>query len=312
MTRAMDPAPISASSIAEPPVSPIGALAEALLRGYTRIAPTERGGYRLVRLVRRFRSPNARRGIFKTPDGLRLELDLDVYPDCSMAYGLYELDTARTLRQILRPGDHVVDGGANIGYFSLLAARCVGPSGRVDAFEPQPETRQRLSENLQRNNLADIVRIHPHALSDHAGTATIHRFGQDAGNHGTASLFAPAGADTTDTEIETVRMDKALAGSTPRLIKLDLEGAEAQAIDGMTALLQGDRPPDLIIEHNPAKAREMNLPATHLVDRVLAARPDYRIDVIDWRLRPIVRDPALLESLRQVNLLFRARPGGPA
>ncbi|MGH8579333.1 MAG: hypothetical protein ACREVK_04095 [Gammaproteobacteria bacterium] len=49
------------------------------------------------------------------PDTLRLRLDLATYPDCSMADGLYELDTLRSLKRLLRPGDHFVDLGANIG-----------------------------------------------------------------------------------------------------------------------------------------------------------------------------------------------------
>ena len=69
------------------------AVAEAALRGYSRIAPTERGGYRLARLVRRTRSREQWRDTFTTPDGLRFQLDLATYPDCCMAYGLYELDT---------------------------------------------------------------------------------------------------------------------------------------------------------------------------------------------------------------------------
>ncbi|HUF79655.1 MAG TPA: hypothetical protein VMN03_00855, partial [Burkholderiales bacterium] len=118
-------------------------VAEMLVRGYARVAPSERGGYRLARAVRRLRPREAWRDAFDTPAG-RLELDLGAYPDCCMALGLYELDTARVLRRLLRPGDHFIDGGANIGYFSLMAARLVGSIGRVDAFEPQPENRARL------------------------------------------------------------------------------------------------------------------------------------------------------------------------
>ena len=124
------------------------------------------------------------------------ELNLAEYPDCSMAFGLYELDTARVLKRLLRPGDHFIDGGANIGYFTLLAARLVGPAGRVDAFEPLPENHARLLAHLDLNGLADRVRVHRLALSDRAGEAVIHRLSGPTNNHGSSTLFAPAGAST--------------------------------------------------------------------------------------------------------------------
>jgi hypothetical protein len=95
----------------------MGPLALEILKGYSRIAPTERGGYRLARLARRFVPESKRQGIFQTPDGLRLRLDLHTYPDVNMAVGLYELDTYRLLRRLLKGGSWFVDVGANLGYF---------------------------------------------------------------------------------------------------------------------------------------------------------------------------------------------------
>ncbi len=129
-------------------------LADATLRVYGHIAPTGRGMFRLARLARRLRPRSRWRDTF-TVSGHALDLDLAVYPDCCMAFGVYELDTARWITRLLQPGGHFVDGGANLGYFTLLAAGCVGKAGRVDAFEPVPATRQRLTDHLNRNNLAD-------------------------------------------------------------------------------------------------------------------------------------------------------------
>src|SRR5258705_8911400 len=126
----------------------LGRSVMAALRGYSRIAPTQRGGYRLVRMGRKFVSQDQWRGTFQTPDATRLDLDLSTYPDCCMAVGLYELDTLKLIRRVLRRGDHFVDCGANLGYFTLAAARAVGPRGRVDAFEPDPINRARLEKNL--------------------------------------------------------------------------------------------------------------------------------------------------------------------
>jgi len=292
-------------------LSPIARFAEAALRTYSRVAPTERGGYRLARLVRRFRAPDARRDVFTTPDGLTLDLDLACYPDCSMAYGLYELDTARVIKRLLRPGDHFVDGGANIGYFTLLAAKLVGPTGRVDAFEPLPDNRARLEANLHRNGLADRVRVHPAALSDAAGTATIHRFAGDEGNHGTASLFAGDGAVVARSiSVPTVRMDEALSDTTPALIKLDVEGAESLAIAGMTGLLRAQRPPAVILEHNPVASRRAGAALSEPVERLLATRDDWVVRVIAFGLPRIdPKDTAAWARLRQINILVQSPAG---
>ncbi len=289
-------------------VSPLACAVESALRAYARLAPTERGGYRLARFVRRFRSPDARRDIFRTPNGITLDLDLNCYPDCTMAYGLYELDTARVIKRLLRPGDHFVDGGANIGYFTLRAAQLVGASGRVDAFEPQPDNRARLEENLRRNGFGSSVHVHAAALSDAAGTATIHRFAGDGANHGTASLFAREGAVATSAfSVPTVRLDETLAGAFPALVKLDVEGAESLAISGMTGLLKAQRPPAVILEHNSATSRRARVGLSEPVERLLATRGDWEVRVIAFGLPRI--DPAdggAWTRLRQVNLLVQS------
>src|SRR5205814_6720257 len=133
-----------------------------------------RCGFRLARLARSFVSEKNRQAIFQTPDGLKLQLDLRTYPDITMAVGLYELDTARQIRRLLKPGSHFVDVGANLGYFTLLAAKWTGPAGRIDAFEPDPLNRQRLEEHLRENKLADRVWVHPIAASSHAGQVELN------------------------------------------------------------------------------------------------------------------------------------------
>ena len=100
-------------------------LAEATLRAYRHVAPTGRGMFRLARGVRRLRPRDRWRDTFHV-DGNALDLDLGVYPDCCMAFGVYELDTARWITRLLEPGGHFVDGGANLGYFTLLAASSRG------------------------------------------------------------------------------------------------------------------------------------------------------------------------------------------
>lgn len=285
-------------------------LLESLLRGYRRVAPTERGGYRLVRFVRRFRPRERWRDVFRTPGGLVMSLDLGVYPDCCMAFGLYELDTERLIRRLLRPGDRFVDAGANIGYFTMLAATLVGETGRVDAFEPQPDNRARLIEHLQNNNLSDRVRVHALALGDRDDTVIIHYY-TDRLNHGSSTLFAEPDAATQRANVPMRRMDDELADgdtSPVRLVKMDIEGAEPLAIAGMTTMLTAEHPPAVVCEFNPSQARVAGFEPGEFVRRVLEAQPRYAVYRVGWRLKRLNDPLGALPGLGQCNLLFNV-PG---
>ena len=283
----------------------LGAWALSTLRGYARVTPTQRGGYRLARLARRLVPREAWRGSYPIPGGARFELDLSTYPDCCMAVGIYELDTLRLLRRLLRTGDHFVDCGANIGYFSFAAARFVGPSGRVDAFEPDPINRARLDANLAVNGSPAHVRVHPVALTDHAGEATLYHPAQDERNHGEASLFAPAGVESTLYTVATARFDERIDRS-PRLVKMDIEGAELAALKGMTRFLRGEHPPRLVIEHNPESAAAAGHRAGDLLRFLQECQPKYRAHWAGWRLGAAKSPEEIDATRRQGNFLYRA------
>ncbi len=275
-----------------------------LLRGYAHIAPTERGGYRLARLARRLVPRSQWRGVFTTGDGVRLALDLATYPDVAMAAGVYELDTVRLLRKLLRPGMHFVDGGANIGFFSCRAARLVGPTGRVDAFEPDPINRRRFEENLARNGFAEAVHVHPLAISDRAETLTFHRpAAETKRNHGETSRFPPRDVPTEAFEVTAVRLDEAL-DRVPDVVKLDLEGSEPLALAGARGWIASDRPPTWIVEHNP-EAGERGGYRPGDVWRALSDARRYTCAFVGSMPQRLLGTPEDLDVLaRQGNLLF--------
>jgi FkbM family methyltransferase len=277
-------------------------LALEILKRYSRIAPTERGGYRLARLARRFLSPEQRVGTFETPDGLRLRLDLHTYPDVTMAVGLYELDTYRIMRRYLKEGSWFVDVGANLGYFTLLGAKWVGPGGRVDALEPDPLNRQRLIEHLGENRLEQNVRIHDVAAAAEAGQVELIHPQAAGANHGMASFYKGLAGEGTTYTVSTIRLDELLDG-VPDLIKLDIEGAELQAVEGMQKLLRASTPPRLIVEHNHASCAAAGYRPADLFAKLLQLQPHYRIYWIGRRLRQILNPPELDSITRQGNLL---------
>jgi FkbM family methyltransferase len=276
------------------------------LKGYSYVAPTQRGGYRLARLARRLVPREAWRGRFTTVGDVSLELDLGTYPDCCMACGLYELDTFRTLRQIVRPGDHVVDCGANVGYFTLQAARRVGPRGRVDAFEPDPLNRRRLEENLACNGAPAQVKVHDVAVSDAEGSATLYHPAEAARNHGESSLFSPGAGQAADAySVRTARLDEVL-DRTPDVIKMDIEGAELGALRGATGLLKGERAPQWVIEHNVVSAKAAGHRPGDLLRFLRGERAGYRAYWIGWRLSEF-RTPEEIDGMgREGNILYRA------
>src|SRR5439155_11981653 len=90
-------------------------------------------------------------------DGFALRLDLgDPLQRAMAAQRRYESDVTWVYPYLLRRGDRVVDGGAHIGYLTLLASRCVGPSGEVHAFEPVPRTFAALGENVRLNRATNV------------------------------------------------------------------------------------------------------------------------------------------------------------
>jgi FkbM family methyltransferase len=147
----------------------------------------------------------------------------------------------------------VVDVGAHIGYFALLAAQLVGERGRVFAFEPMPTTYQLLTMNIKANGLKNIIPIQK-AVWNKSGTATFtirpDSLGESfLGDHGYGKR----------TEVETICLDDFLAdfGSRVDFIKMDIEGAEFTALGGMKNILAVNPRLTMITELNPAALRAM-------------------------------------------------------
>jgi FkbM family methyltransferase len=135
-------------------------------------------------------------------------------------------------RRFLRPGDAVVDVGANIGLATLVAAKVVGPSGRIVAVEPHPRTFEYLRDNVQLNGLTDVVQLYCVALGEREGQRRIVEFpGDDSQN----SL---GGSDHGGIRVAVVPLDSLLTSPGPTaLLKLDVEGYEKFVLDGANRTL---------------------------------------------------------------------------
>jgi FkbM family methyltransferase len=191
----------------------------------------------------------------------------------------YEPVTDAHLADALRPGMVVLDIGAHVGYYTLVAARAVGPSGKVHAFEPCAETLSLLRTNVRANGFAN-VEIHPFAAGSGDSKRTLHVTGS-SDSHG---LFPhPLTETVRTTEVRTVRAAQVVQGRVD-LVKIDVEGAEFEVLDGMRDLVSSEDPSVLIVEWNPACLRNAGQDPLEL-PRCLAELGFTNISVLDDRRR---------------------------
>jgi FkbM family methyltransferase len=208
-------------------------------------------------------------------DGGRSLLRADL--STALGLGLYRYGVSdpdlELVGRLLSPGDVFVDGGANVGVFTVVAAARVGPSGRVIAFEPAARTRQKLSDNVRLNGF-DWVSVRPEALGDRTGSATMVTF---AGDGAGLSSFAPESTrDGIPESVSVACLDDILGQILGRLddarlklIKLDLEGSELRALEGASRLLSSTRP-DLLVEVEPPHLVRQGDSAAALLELLLS------------------------------------------
>jgi FkbM family methyltransferase len=175
----------------------------------------------------------------ETATGLRLRNTMsDVIHSALYFLGVWEPALTQYIARHLRPGDIYIDIGANVGVHAMHGAQRVGATGRVHAIEASPTIFGLLQSNIARNGLSNIT-AHNVAVSDHHGTLTVYLHG--SGNLGLTTILQAV--DTTSAQEETIEA-RPLAGIVPeadilnaRLIKIDVEGAEWQVLQGMAALI---------------------------------------------------------------------------
>lgn len=204
------------------------------------------------RLSRALRAPSHYLGdhtaLTRLHSGERIFVDTRDIGICShiLLEGRWESWVEEALRQLVKPGMRVVDGGAHVGYHTLRLASWVGPRGRVEAFEPNPGLLRRLRWSVAVNGYEERVRLHEAALLDRAGEAELG-FRHDASGGGAL------GGDGQRLAVPTVRLDWALAEGTPvDVVKLDVEGSEAAAWRGASGLVAASPRIAVVMEFHAA------------------------------------------------------------
>ncbi len=188
---------------------------------------------------------------------LRLQSELRRHQfSWQLARGKFTTDEPeyRMLHRLVQPGDWVVDIGANVGHYTRRLSELVGPTGRVFAFEPVPETFSLLAANARRFPHDNVTLINA-ALSDHSEVVgmTLPKYSNGLVNYYEAQVV-PAAGDVLG--VFAMPMDGLAMGGRITLVKMDAEGHEPAILKGMRALLV-QHGPTLIIEHGERVAADL-------------------------------------------------------
>ncbi len=225
----------------------------------TRRYPLSSGCARLANHQWVHRAAGAGRGdVWAHVPGGQVLASLDDYIGRA-AFFVGDLDRKITTlcRRIIRPGDTALDIGANIGLVTLLMSRLVGGAGRVHAFDPNPRMQTALSMMIERNGLANVS-LHPFALGAEAGELELCI---PQGNAGSASLvrrYEHLGFERCMVPVRTLSSVLDAAGVDKiRMIKIDVEGFEAEVLRGAESLLSRRVPDAVLFEFNVSTASSL-------------------------------------------------------
>ncbi|MCE9534142.1 MAG: FkbM family methyltransferase [Planctomycetes bacterium] len=196
--------------------------------------------------------------------------------------GEYEPTETKLVRQILKDGDVFIDVGANIGWYSVHAAKLVGEKGQVIAFEPEPNNLGLLRKNVQVNGLKNVV-VDDRGLSSAAGSFKLFLEKDNLGMH---SLVMEHGGQKY-IDVQTIRFDDYWAGKGDiKLVKIDTEGAEGMILEGMRETLKNHKNIELIVEFAPYRLKKSGYDADELLKGLY--KIGFKASVIDEEQKRIV------------------------
>ncbi|WP_232838680.1 FkbM family methyltransferase [Streptomyces geranii] len=222
------------------------------LRAYVRHLPAGPGTPRLAARLSNHLKHHPLTTTARTVDGTVFPVvTSDVIQRYLWLFGVWEPHLTAWMRSRLAPGDMVVDAGAHTGYFTVLASRLVGQTGRVVAIEPSPAFHQALTENVAANGCGNVRTVNA-AVSDAPGRLTFYL--ERSTNLGGTTSVRPRTVEA-EFEADAAPLPDLLTKeelATARLIKIDVEGGEAAAVRGLAPALNRLRDDaELVVEVTP-------------------------------------------------------------
>lgn len=182
-------------------------------------------------------------------------------------YGEFSDPEVGVMAKTVKPGDTVIDVGANVGALTVAMARIVGPTGRVIAFEPQPETADLLEKNVAQNDL-DYVEVHRCAAGDKHRDVIAMPVLAEVGhkNYGGVALGKGERSATTET-IDEMKLERC------NFIKIDVEGMERKVIKGARETIMRCRPFLYVENDRPEHSNQLVSDIVDLGYRLFWHRP---------------------------------------
>jgi FkbM family methyltransferase len=170
--------------------------------------------------------------------------------------GVHEPLTTELIKKEIKKGDIVLDIGANIGYYTLIFAKLVGEEGKVYAFEPDPANFALLKKNVKINGYQNVILVDK-AVSNKNGKTKLYISEKSCGLHRIYDIHD----GRKFIEIESVRLDDYFKNYNGRIdwIKIDIEGAEWAAIQGMPLLLEKNKNLKIVTEFAPIFLKEYGI-----------------------------------------------------
>jgi FkbM family methyltransferase len=160
--------------------------------------------------------------------------------------GTLESHVQYAFMRSVTPGSCVYDVGANLGFFTLIAARLVGPTGHVHAFEPVAATAQSLASTVDRNGFTHVS-VHMVAVNDVSGEGRLLRTQESSWSHLDDRGWHPQTAESVPVSVISLDDFVRDGGRPPDFVKIDVEGSEVAVLEGAIAILAEHRP-QLVIE----------------------------------------------------------------
>jgi len=206
--------------------------------------------FRVVRILDHFVMSRAK------PEFVHIDghaLFLDPLDSLRLSLQPYEPNETEVIKRYVRTGDTVVDVGANIGYHTLLFAKLVGPDGKVFAFEPEPATFTLLTKNSAVNAYQNVQLINKAGMD----TTRVTRLYLATSNLADHRIY-DSGEQRQWIEISAVKLDDYFEAYESHIdfIKMDIQGAEGLALQGMRYLLRTHRRVKILTEFWPAGLRK--------------------------------------------------------
>jgi FkbM family methyltransferase len=223
--------------------------------------------------------------------------------------GELEPGTRVLIQRVLEPGNTFVDAGANIGLLSLAASHALAGTGHIIGFEPHPETHRLLTQTMLLNGLGSIAEMHQSAVSSKPGTMPLF-LGITSGHHSLHPLDDSTGPVGEPIDVPVLRLDDVISGRPVDLLKIDVEGAELDAIAGAESTIQSNPDIAIIVEFGMSHLHRTGVTTASW----LKAFEDFglRFEAIDPTTGDLLEwPPEKLETVESINLFF-ARPESPA